>query len=156
MARPRLEDRGRQGSSWWTRQQTVQPRALVRGNKASNHWLKTPGGWGSSGRNSQLHRGVHWRDPKGPRTYTNPPTQELAPEGPNLIVGSGGSDWNLAESWARTIIPSWTPSPHTASQWVAPPWWTPKAPSLYVTGMPTHTQKWPKWKNRSNLQKKYN
>ena len=25
-------------------------------------------------------------------TYTNPPTRESAPEGPNLIVGSGGSD----------------------------------------------------------------
>ena len=27
-------------------------------------------------------------DPQGPRTYTNPPTQEAAPEGPNLILGS--------------------------------------------------------------------
>ena len=26
------------------------------------------------------------------RMYTNPPTRESAPEGPNLLVGSGGSD----------------------------------------------------------------
>ena len=35
---------GRQGSSWWTRWQTAQPRAPARGNKASNLWLKTPVG----------------------------------------------------------------------------------------------------------------
>ena len=28
-------------------------------------------------------------DPQGPRMYTNQPTQESAPEGPNLLVGSG-------------------------------------------------------------------
>ena len=32
-------------------------------------------------------------DPQGPRMYTNPPTQESAPGGPNLIVGSRESDW---------------------------------------------------------------
>ena len=32
------------------------------------------------------------RDPQGPRTYTTPPIQESAPEGPSLLVGSGGSD----------------------------------------------------------------
>ena len=50
------------------------------------------GAWGGSRRDSQPHRKVHWRDPQGPRMYTNPPTQEAAPEGPNLIVGSRGSD----------------------------------------------------------------
>ena len=52
---------------------------------------KTCGGSGG-GRNSQSHRRVRWRDPQGPRMYTSPPTRESAPEGPNLIVGSGGSD----------------------------------------------------------------
>ena len=47
---------------------------------------------GSSRRNSQPHWRVRWRDPQGLRRYTSPPTQEAAPEGPNLIVGSGGSD----------------------------------------------------------------
>ena len=35
---------------------------------------------------------VHWRDPQGPRTCTNPPTWESAPEGSNLLVGTRGSD----------------------------------------------------------------
>ena len=35
---------------------------------------------------------VCWRDPQGPRTYTNPPTQKSAPEGTNLFVGGPGSD----------------------------------------------------------------
>ena len=47
----------------------------------------TCGGCGSSGRNSQPHRRVHWRDPQGPETDTNPPTQESAPEGPTLRRG---------------------------------------------------------------------
>ena len=46
----------------------------------------------SGGINSQPHRRVRWRDPQGPRMYTNPSTQESAPEKPNLLVGSGGSD----------------------------------------------------------------
>ena len=50
------------------------------------------GGWGGSRRDSQPHRRGHWRDPQGPRAYTSPPTRESAPEGPNLIVSSGGSD----------------------------------------------------------------
>ena len=45
-----------------------------------------------SRRNSQPHRRVRWRDPQGPRMYTNAPTRESAPEEPNLLVGSGGSD----------------------------------------------------------------
>ena len=64
-----------------------------RGNKASRPLTEnTCGGCGSSGRNSQPHGRVRWRDPQDPRTYTNPPPWESAPEGPNLIVGSGGSD----------------------------------------------------------------
>ena len=49
--------------------------------------VKTYGGC-SSKRNSQPHRRVHWRDSQGPRTYTNPPPWEAAPEGPNLLVDS--------------------------------------------------------------------
>ena len=71
-------DRSTQGSRW--------------GNKASKpHTGKTCGGC-SSGGHSQPHRKVRWRDPQGPRTYTNPPTWESAPEGPSLLVGSGGSE----------------------------------------------------------------
>ena len=44
------------------------------------------------GRNSWSHRRVHWRDPQGPRMYTNPPSRESPPDGPNLLVGSGGGD----------------------------------------------------------------
>ena len=33
----------------------------------------------------ETHRGLE-------RMYTNPPTWEAAPEGPTLLVGSGGSD----------------------------------------------------------------
>ena len=53
--------------------------------------VKFCGGCGG-GRNSQPHGRAHWRDPQGPRMYTNPPTWESAPEGPNLLVGSEGSD----------------------------------------------------------------
>ena len=60
-------------------------------NKASKPACKNL--WGcSSGRNSQPHRRVQWRDPQGPRMYTNPPTQESAKEGPNFLVSSRGSD----------------------------------------------------------------
>ena len=52
----------------------------------------TCGGCGGSGRNSQPHRRVPWRDPQGPRMHTNAPTRESAPEGPNLLVSSGKSD----------------------------------------------------------------
>ena len=54
------------------------------------------GGWGYSERRSQPHRRVPWRDPQGPRACTSPPTRESAREGPNLLVGGGGSDWEPA------------------------------------------------------------
>ena len=47
---------------------------------------------------------------------TSPPTQESAPEGPNLLVSSRGSNWKLAESQASSIDTSWAPLPHTAPQ----------------------------------------
>ena len=83
---------GRQGSSWWTWQQTLQPRVPAQGNKASKPLTENICGGCGSGRNSQSHRRILWRDPQGPRGYTNPPTWESAPEGPNLLVGNGGSD----------------------------------------------------------------
>ena len=48
--------------------------------------------------------------------YTKPPTRESAPERPTLLLGSGGSDWKLAENWASSIVPSQTPPPHTVLQ----------------------------------------
>ena len=76
---------------------------------------KICGDWGSR-RNSWPHRRVWWRDPQGPRIYTNPPTWESAQEEPNLLVGSRGSDWEPAKSWASCIVPSQTPPPHSAPQ----------------------------------------
>ena len=63
--------------------------------------VKTCGGCGD-GRNSQPHRRVCWKDPQGPRTYTNPLTWESAPEGPNLLVGNRGvtERWLTAEQAA--------------------------------------------------------
>ena len=58
----------------------------------TTNW-KPLGGWSSSRRNSQPRRTVHWREPQGPRMYTNPPTSESAPQSPTLLVGSGESDW---------------------------------------------------------------
>ena len=76
----------------WGGRQTAQPMIPVPEKKASRPMaVKTCGNCGSR-RNPQPHRRVPWRDPQGPRTYTNPPTREAAPERPNVIVGSGGSD----------------------------------------------------------------
>ena len=68
-------------------------RGFQRGrNKASKPQIvKICGGCGGR-RNSQPHRRICWRDPQCPRMYTKSPTQESAPEGPNLLVDSGGSD----------------------------------------------------------------
>ena len=96
--------------------ETVQPRIPVQGNKASKPLtVKICEGWGGR-RNSQPHRRVHWRDPQGPGTCTNPPTWESAPEGPNLLVGSGRSDYKRSEKRASDIVPSLTPPPHTMPQ----------------------------------------
>ena len=57
------------------------------------------------------------------------------------------------------LFPFW-PFPHiqhhNTTKRVASPWWIPKAPPLYITGTARQKKKWPKWKNRSKLQKKYN
>ena len=72
--------------------QTRQPRVPVWGNKASKPLTENTCGGCGGRRDSQPHRRVPWRDPQGPGIYTNPPTQESAPEGPDLPMGSGGSD----------------------------------------------------------------
>ena len=75
------------------------------------------GGWGSSRRDSQPHRRGCWRDPQGPKACTSPPTREPAPEGPNLIVGSGGSDeirWRVERA---PLLPL-SPSPPALEPWV--------------------------------------
>ena len=72
--------------------QTLKPRIPLREKKASKSLaVKTSGGCGGR-RNFQSHKRVLWRNPQGPRTYTNPPTKESAQEGPDLLVGSRGSD----------------------------------------------------------------
>ena len=70
----------------------MQSRVLVQEKKASKPMtVRTYRGYGD-GINSQPHRRVPWRDPQGPRMYTNPSMDESAPEGPNLLVGIRGSD----------------------------------------------------------------
>ena len=104
------------GRNNWGARQTIQPRVPVWENKTSESLTeKICGGWGSR-RNSQPHRTVHWRDLQGPRMYTNPPTWESAPEGPNLLVSSRGGNWKPAESRASNIVPSRTPLPNTVPQ----------------------------------------
>ena len=67
----------------------------------------------SGGRNSQFHRRVCRRDPQGPRMYTSPPTQESAPEGPNLFEGTTGHDWKWGDRRENSIVPSPTYSTTT-------------------------------------------
>ena len=105
-----LEDLSGQGHGWWTgwsdiclwinqeekleskTDHATQGSIPAQGNEASKPLtVKTCEGCGG-GRNSQPHRRVHWRDPQGPRIYTNTPTWESTPEGPNLLVCSVGSD----------------------------------------------------------------
>ena len=121
--------------------QTTQPRTPEWGNKASKLWLKTPVGVeAAAGETPSLtgewvgetHRGLE-------REQAHPPTRKSAPEGPSLIVGSRGSDWNPAESGASSSAPSQPLTHvqhHSAATSVTPPWWTPKAPPLCVTGTP--------------------
>ena len=95
---------GKLGGSWqshicmlinlennWGVRQTTKPRVPVQEKKVSKPLVVKICG-GCSGRNSQRHRRVCWRDPQGPKTHTNPPTREPAPERLDLLMGSGGSD----------------------------------------------------------------
>ena len=118
-----------QGSGWWTKQshaciwinwgvrQTTQPRSPVWEKRASKPLVvKTYGGCGGGGRTCQSHSRVFWRGPWGPGAYTNLLTWESAPDGLNLLVGSGGSDWKSTESPASSIVPSLALPPHTVPQ----------------------------------------
>ena len=61
------------GRNNWGATQTMQPRVPAWEKKASKPLIvKTCVGC-SVRRDSQLHRRVHWRDPQGPRMYTNHP-----------------------------------------------------------------------------------
>ena len=72
----------------WGKRQTAQPRVPSQGKrKLQNLWRLQK--WEKS---PSLKGEFIGRDRQGPRTYTNPPTQESAPEGPNLLVGRGESD----------------------------------------------------------------
>ena len=76
----------------WGARLTSQPKVPAWETKASKSLaIKTCGSCGS-GRSSKPHKTVCWRDPQGLRMYTNPPTQDSASEGSNLLVGSRGSD----------------------------------------------------------------
>ena len=54
--------------------------------------MKTPVGVEAAAEETPSLTGEFVGDPQGPRMYTGPPTQEAAPEGPNLTVGSEGSE----------------------------------------------------------------
>ena len=108
----RIVELSGQGGSWLARQQLADP-ATDRATQSSSIGKEslrplienTCGGWGGRRRNSLHHRRVPWRDPQGPRTYTNPSTWESAPEGPNLLVGSRGSDWKPTEREQMPLLP---------------------------------------------------
>ena len=112
--------------------QTTQPRVPVpvASNKASNPLaVKTCGGC-SGRRNSQPHRrvcGDRLEDRvlcplgQGPRVHMNPPTQESAPEGPNLFVGSRGGESRAKGVALFPLRPCPHIQCHNAAMWVACP-----------------------------------
>ena len=106
----------KQGGTTGERDRLCNPGFQHRKKEASKPLaVKTHGGC-SSRRNSQPQQRACWRDQQGPRMYTNPPTQESAPEGPKLLVDSVRSDYKPAESEASSIVPSLTPPPQTVLQ----------------------------------------
>ena len=82
---------GKTGKNNWGARQTEQPRVPAWGNKALKPLTEKTYEDCGGRRNSQTHRRGHWRDPWGPGMYTNPPTQESAPKGTNMLVNSRGS-----------------------------------------------------------------
>ena len=74
--------------------------------KPQNLWLKKPIGVVAAGETPSLTGEFTGKTHRGPRMYTNPPTQESAPERPNLLVGSGGSDWKLSKWHCSLSDPS--------------------------------------------------
>ena len=89
---------GQQGSSWQIQQQTVQPRALAQGNKASNLWLNTPVGVeAAAGETPSLTGefvGETHRVPEGIQTHT-PRNQHQ--KGPICLLVAG----EVIEIWQR-------------------------------------------------------
>ena len=78
----------------------VQPRVPAQGSKASRPLAVKICGVAVAGKTPILtQKESPLEGPRGPGMYTNPPTQESAPEGPNLLVGIRGSDrkWMRAE-----------------------------------------------------------
>ena len=123
---------GKTGRNNWGARQTVQLRVPACGNKASKPLaVKTCGGCGS-GRNSQPHRRVHWRDPQGPRTYTNSSTQESASEGPICLCVAEEVTESLQRAEQVELFPlrllPYIQHHNTAT--FALPWWISKAPFL--------------------------
>ena len=124
-------------------------------NKASKPLtVKTGGGWGS-GRNSQPHRKVRWRDPQE-CTQTHPPRNQHQKDPICLwVAGEVTDSQSRAEQVALFLL---GPLPHiqyhNLATWVALPWQIPKA--LTLTMQQVHGDKkkiWPKWKNWSKLHK---
>ena len=121
----------------WEEQMGSETDCTTQGSNAGKESLKNAGCKNCGGcggrRNSQSHRRILWRDPQGPRGYTNPPTWESAPEGPNLHGGSRGSDRKRGKSPASSIVPSLILSRiqcHKVASWVSLSWQIPKAPPL--------------------------
>ena len=107
------------------------------GNAASKPLTKKIcGGWGGSGRNSQPHRRGLWKDPPGPRMYTNPPTQESTPEAPNCLwVGEEVTkNWQRAEQAALFPLGPLPHIQHHNAMRVALPWRNLRFCSLQCTG----------------------
>ena len=146
-------------SSWWTRGQTAQPRVPGWGNKVSNYWLKSPVGVEvAAGETPSLTGEFLGETHRGLECTQTHPLRKQHQKGPIWLWVAEG----VTENWQRVeqvpLVPI-GPLPHiqrhSAAMSVTPTWWIPKALPLYVTGTP-RKKKWPKWKNRSKLQKKYN
>ena len=107
----------------------MEPRVPVQGNKASKPLTEKFCGGCGSGRNSQLHGTVCWREPQGPRMYTNPPTWESAP----ICLWVAGEVTKNVQRAEETALFPLAPLPHIQchkATWVAPPWQISKAPFL--------------------------
>ena len=85
----------------------------------------TCGGWGGSRKKSQPHRRIPWRDPQGPRMYTNPPTWNQHQKGPICLWVVGEVTENCQRVEQAALFPL-GPLPHIQhhkkATCVAPPW----------------------------------
>ena len=77
-----------------------------------NPWLQhgeiNTGGGCSARRNSRPHRRVCWRDPQGPRMYTNPPGNQHQ-KGP--VCGQRGKWLKTVREWSKHHCSFLDPSP---------------------------------------------